>query len=478
MNKFTLKTRFSFILCFFVWATAFAQNTLVIGKVANNNARISAIDLQVNHRFLDGNVDTYESNILEDGTFAFAVQIDEPQTVNLLYARNNALLYLEPNDTLRINFDANTFKFSFKFGGRSGGNNTYLNEYFKKYPRELDPFKYLQYRFGPFWYKIDPDKDYAMRAKTKTDFLQSINKSKEEASSSLAFHKLNHPNTLTDDFVEFMEAEIYYDWAYHKLLFGDIYKGVHGLDDSYFDFLADVPLQHEQIGSHWYQMFLLAYINRSYKNQEQKEENPFAGQYKLASTVLSSKAMAYVQSEMVSLGFYKKYLDSTLPIYSKFIDENPYSQFDDKAIFAFQKAMKTAAGTAAPDFALQEVATPNLSNLKGKVVLLNFWATWCRPCLKKMKDMKPIQEELGNNVTFVHIAFDKNQEHWESFIDKHGYDGIHLLAPAGINSEIAQKYDVKALPQYFIIDKNGNFAEKPPVYSTENLKASLTYLNR
>lgn len=447
-----------------------------MGKITNNNTSTKNIDLQVNHRYLDSNIDTYESNILEDGSFAFAVNIQEPQTVNLLYARNNALLYLEPNDTLYVYFDANTFKFSFDFSGRSGKNNAFLNDYLKKYPRELDPFKYLQYRYGPFWYKIDPDKDRDMRSLTKTQFLHKVNKAKEESLAQLTFHNQNHPDDLTDDFKDFMHAEIYYDWAYHLLLFGDVYKGVHGLDERFFNFLGDIPLQHDQIGSHWYRTFLLAYINHQYKNQAQKADNPFAGQYALADKALSSKAMAFVQSEMVSLGFYKKYFDSTLPIYNEFINNNAYPQFDDKAIVAYQKVMKTAVGTPAPDFDLQDGR--QLSNLRGKVVFVNFWATWCRPCLKKMEELQPIQQELEGDIEFIHIAFDKDQAQWESFLQEKNYQGIHLLAPASTHSEIAKQYDVKALPQYFIIDKNGNFAEKPPVSTIENVKASLTYLNR
>ena len=186
--------------------------------------------------------------------------------------------------------------------------------------------------------------------------------------------------------------------------------------------------------------------------------------------------MAFIQSEMISIGFYKKYIDGVLPVYNQFISKNAYPQFDDKAIAAFQKAMKTAAGTPAPDFALQDGR--RLSSLRGKVVMVNFWATWCRPCLKKMEELKPVQNNLGDQIEFVHIAFDKDQKTWEQFIQKKDYKGIHLLAPASVHSAIAKQYDVKALPQYFIIDKNGNFAEKPPVFTTKNIEAALSYLNR
>lgn len=475
-----LKRPITILILLLFSSLLFAQNTLVRGKITGNNPTINAIDLQVNHRFLDGNIDTYESNILEDGSFAFAVQINEPQTVNLLYARNNALLYLEPNDTLFVNFDADSFKFSFDFSGRSGENNAYLSSYLEKYPFELNPFKYLQYRSGPYWYRIDPDIDYAMRSKTKEAFTQQINKNRATELANLGFFVQNSPNLLTEDFKEFMRAEIYYNWAYHQLFFGDVYKGMHGIEESYFDFLKDVPLQNDQIGSHWYRTFLLAYINRIYVKQDQVTENPYATQYKIAEEQLSSKAMAFMQSELLSIAFYKKYIDTTIPIYDDFVENNAYPLFDDKAIYAYQKAMKTAVGTPAPEFVVptENAKDLRLSDLQGKVVFLNFWATWCRPCVKKMEEMKLVQTELGNEIEFVHVSFDSDTAKWDQYITDKNYEGTHLLAPAGIHSAIAKQFEVKALPQYFIIDKEGNFAEKPLTFTIENVIASLKYANR
>ncbi len=482
MNKNAL---FKNIASIFIFTLAFvnfaiSQNTIVTGKIKNNNSYINGIDLLVNHRYLDKDVSVYESNILEDGTFAFAVTIQEPQLVSLIYARNNALIYLEPNDSLHVEFDANSFKFSFEFEGKSANNNDYLNTYLQKHPRELDPFKYLQYKAGNYWYKIEPRKEEPMRTMQKSPYLEKMNRTKQTALMELGFFDQNNQSNLSGDFKEFMEAEIMYDWAYHMLLYGNVYKRIHGIDSTFFQVLKDVPLQNNQIGSHWYRMFLDAYMNQELMKDPDPNDNPYIKQYHIANDLLGGKALAYVQSEMISWGFHKNYMESSLEAYNNFIETNPYIEFDDKIVRSYQKAIRTAIGTAAPEFVIEEPDQDDitLSGMRGKVVLLNFWASWCRPCMKKMDEWKPLQEEFGEEVNFVHVSFDRSADKWVETLVKKEYKGIHVMVEGDVKSEIAQQYNVRAIPQYFIIDKEGRFAEKPLVYSPEELRRSLKNLNK
>ena len=99
--------------CFFLNGQA---NTLVIGKVYNAK-HIKNIELTINKLYLDNNIEVYNSKILDDYTFAFAVKVDEPQIATIEYARNQGVIYLEPNDTLIIECDAENFQYSFQFKG-------------------------------------------------------------------------------------------------------------------------------------------------------------------------------------------------------------------------------------------------------------------------------------------------------------------------------------------------------------------------
>lgn len=477
---YTIRYLLTIVLLAILSITSFAQvNALIIGKIKNNNTRITEIDLQVNNRYLNNNIDNYQSKIKEDGTFAFGVFISEPQLVDLYYARNQALLYLEPNDTLYLDFDANTFNFSFEFSGKSGDNNTYLANYLKEHPRELNPFKYLQYKSGVFWHTVEPKKDEAMRTMTKTDYVKKMNLNKEANLSALNFYDKNNPNMLSPDFKEFLSTEIMYDWAYHMMIFGTVYKGMHALDDSFFSFLEKVPLQSDYIGSYYYRLFLLMYVNHEYLKIAKQGEIAYVEQYDLAPKLLGGSAMAFVQSEMIIKAFYKRYFDEILPAFTDFMENNPYIQFDDKIVNVYQKSTKTAIGTLAPEFVFDRGQNQKLtlSQMRGKIVFLNFWASWCRPCMKKMKELKPMQDTLSNDIVVVHVSFDKTSDQWTETVEENDFGGIHILAPQNVRSEIAKKYGVRVIPEYFIIDKEGKFAEKPLIFTAESLKEILTSLN-
>jgi len=462
------------LLCCLIFTAASAEpNTLVMGKIRNIKL-VKHIELEVNTRYLNNDAEIHYSNILEDGTFAFAVEITEPQLASLYFSRNKNEIYLEPNDTLMIEFDATTFG-DFKYSGRAGKNNKYLETYQKLYPKEKDVFKYLQYRVGSFWYKVAPKHDEWMRTLTKPVYFEKMALRQQEPIAQLEFYNKNNPTHLTTDFIDFFTTEINYEWAYHMMLFGNVYKGIHGLDETFFDFTEKVSLQNEQIGSHWFRMYLLAYSNHKHMRETEKGKTPYSGQYVLSEQFLSGKALAFIQSEMIAIGFRKNYLTETLPEYQHFLTHNPYVEYDDKIVSAYQKVMKTAIGTPAPEFVLgAEGSQIKLSDYKGKVVFLNFWASWCRPCIKKMDEMKTLQKDMeAKGVVFIHISFDKDNETWQKKLKEKQYDGTHVIVAGNVDSKIAKQYDVRAIPQFFIIDKNGKFAEKPLVISNETIEKAL-----
>jgi len=113
---------------------------------------------------------------------------------------------------------------------------------------------------------------------------------------------------------------------------------------------------------------------------------------------------------------------------------------------------------AAPDFRLDDIdgASHALSDYRGKVVMLNFWATWCPPCRREMPSMQRLYDKLhaqGLEVVAV------NQ--WEDPDLVFEFTGRLSLAPTfpilfDRESRIAEQYGVKGLPTTYLIDKEGN----------------------
>lgn len=474
-NIFTKKIigLFSLLLC-----ASFLQaqpNTLVIGKV-NNAKFIKEIELSLNTLYLNNGIDVYTSRIIDDNTFAFAIEVKEPQIAILKYARNKGAIYVQPNDTLYINCDANNFQYSFEFSGRLGSSNSCLTEYLQLNPREMSVFNMTQYRQKLYWYQNNPKMDKVMLAMNQSSFENHMKTRKEKSLVHLEKYDIAHPGKLTQEFKIFLKAEIQYDFAYHRLMYGNVFKNRYSLQEPYFDFLEEVPLQNDQIGNEWYREFLVAYFDYKNLKNPADERKPFVFQYEEGSKKLEGKTKAFFQSEIIARAFRAKENEVIMDKYWDYMRYQDYGNFDIKVIEAYEKAIKFAGGTHAPDFVLKDSSNLEiaLKDYRGKVVYLNFWATWCRPCMNKMEKLKLIQPELENeDVVFINVSLDRKEDVWKETLEKRGFKGIHILASGELNSEIAKTYEIKVLPQYFIINKVGDFVKKSKSNDLEEVKNTL-----
>ncbi len=115
-----------------------------------------------------------------------------------------------------------------------------------------------------------------------------------------------------------------------------------------------------------------------------------------------------------------------------------------------------SAGDKASDFKLQDLTgkTVSLQSLRGKVVFLNVWATWCGPCRDEMPSMETLYDEFKGNPDFVMLAVsqDTNQAAVLPYVRKNGYHFNILLDP---ENTIGDSYNVSGVPETFIIDRKG-----------------------
>lgn len=435
------------------------------------------IDLQVNQKYLNNDFSTYTADVSEDGSFFLATEINQPMLVTLVYARNKALLYLEPNDSVYIDADANTFQYGLKFSGKGAANNTYLQQYFKDHPQELNPFKMMQFKYGKYWYSISPQRNKVMTQSDPNTYAGRQRLRKEEAMTQLVA-AWNNGSAISEQFHNFLESEITYDYAYHMMLFGHVYRNRYKINDSFFAFLEDVPLQNENVSNYWYRKFLTAYLNHKYE-QNKEDGNTFVVKYDMADALFSGQAQAFLQSDVIVNALKGKDKMTILSRYDHFSKNNDYEGYEEKVYNVFQKVMRYSVGAPAPDFELMssDGKPVRLSSFKGKVVYLNFWASWCKPCIRKMEFMKTTLSGVDkNDIVVLNVSLDRQRDTWINSIVKHNFSGIHLLADGGRNAKIMKDYNVSVLPQYFIIDRNGLFANKPDDKDALSLKSVLTKL--
>lgn len=119
----------------------------------------------------------------------------------------------------------------------------------------------------------------------------------------------------------------------------------------------------------------------------------------------------------------------------------------------------------------------SLSDFKGKVVVVDVWATWCGPCRKEIPYLKAIEKDYHDkDVVFLSISLDevKNKEKWIQFVKDEELTGVQLFGGNGLNSDVAKFYKIKGIPRFMLFDKNGNVVtEDAPRPSNPELKKMI-----
>ncbi len=134
----------------------------------------------------------------------------------------------------------------------------------------------------------------------------------------------------------------------------------------------------------------------------------------------------------------------------------------------------TAVGDTAPAFTLKDLNgnTVSLSQYRGHVVILDFWASWCGPCRASMPTLHRLADEYSDEgLVMIGVSLDRSASAASSFLKQNGYtDMVALWESTTASQGVAREYGISAIPHTFVIDRNGiiRFANHPML-----LKASL-----
>ncbi len=120
----------------------------------------------------------------------------------------------------------------------------------------------------------------------------------------------------------------------------------------------------------------------------------------------------------------------------------------------YSSSRPSRVGSPAPDFAIHDdERSVSLSQFKGQVVVLNFWATWCPPCIEEMPSLVQMQQRMKTKgITVLAVSIDVDENAYHEFLKLHG---VNLLTVRDPDQKTANLYGSFRWPETYVIDRSG-----------------------
>lgn len=194
-----------------------------------------------------------------------------------------------------------------------------------------------------------------------------------------------------------------------------------------------------------------------------------SAKYKVAmiDSLITKSVQNYMDStrnDITSTYFFERYLmtNQTLDEVQAFYDNLTERVKKSAPGLALKQKMEDMQqvniGGMAPNF---ELTTPDgkklsLYDLRGHIVLLDFWASWCGPCLAEVPNLKAIYEKYhGKGLEILGVSLDEKEAAWKGAIERKGLTWKHVSSLKGWKCPVAQRFKVTGIPRMYIIDAQG-----------------------
>lgn len=429
------------------------QRTVVCGKVTNPKGQEIVVAI-VTNPLVTGTLD-YKSAIDAEGNFH--ISFDQPVAIpaKLKHGRSDLPIFLEPGDSLFVTVDAKMLTKSVIYSGGGYAHNQFIIDSQNTFDAKGENF----------------ENHREVKARTANDFQQYVKDLKQKRYDYFASHEVN--TCASPNFRAYHEIKLEHDAAIALLKYPALNARYNKnasntpVAANYFDFLKDMSLNNESA------MLIPSYVNfldaytanklsqeKMQNNKDYDFDDYYADKYAYAAKLLTGKAQYFVKAKSVVEGFSNGRVEKVIPQYQDFMQTNPYPEYKQVVGYFFESLGRLAAGNPAPNFTVYDIngKQVQLSDYKGKVVYLDFWATWCGPCKKEIPHSKILKDKMkGKDVVFLYISTDKDFGKWESFVAKEKLGGIQTIAKEN-KQAVSDAYYVTGIPKFILIDKDGKIA--------------------
>ncbi|HNP17058.1 MAG TPA: TlpA disulfide reductase family protein [Fulvivirga sp.] len=391
------------------------------------------------------------------GSFAIELVINKPTYFTFRHGDEIASIYLNSGDSLNLSLDTNNFDESLTFSGNSKDQNQYmvakvlskdtemgfrelygLNEEDFLLTTDSIQTKYDGLLAGSM--KVSDDSLFYYTEKKKNELETILNKARYE----------NNHKYATND-TTFKVSEDYY------VFFDDL--------DRNNESLLSIPL---------YRYALDTYIDYKFDGFDfDYKKDPIAKAFNHRMDIIGNEfSNEKVKLELMAMQAdrYLSRVDASSA--EQALDKIKAMDTDKKYIADLEEKWgllkKVAVGQPVPNLQFVNTSGDSLSlaDLKGKMVYIDVWATWCGPCLAELPSLEKLQVELKDReVTFMSVSIDDTMDPWKKMVEKKEMKGIQVYSPGAWKSDIITSFVINGIPRFILIDKNGiildNDASRP-----------------
>ena len=430
------------------------KKTVIIGKVESvgTNQRLPTL-----MTWLYGiNLDKQSQDLDENGEFRFDFELYYPTDIRINAGGTLFSVIAHPGDSIFVTIGPNrNLRFS---GNRSATNQSvakYENAIRRPFAEHWDMQESILEQKNAEKYKSFVDSIYQIQYAFADRFVSEEKPNSEAAKWILTQSREMYQELLQeyafayglestpDDYYKSLEK--YFPATEEDLLNGYL---VERLQSVYMFLGVRLKIQNDMQENR--EHIVLQKITESVRND-------FLRQMMLVNTV----NQGYFENGKIEIysnnqSFLDKHI--SVPFLRKFIKEK-YSETEQKLSMLPEdlssEILKRLENTSA-DSIMKTILETN----KGSVIYIDFWGTWCGPCLAAMREAEPFVKRLKNNVAFVYLCLDSEKDGWEKTSKAVGIGEHNYFLNASQSSEMKSAFEIQGIPFYMLIDKNGTIVNK------------------